>query len=286
MGLLDKDAASDKEDTKPKAKAKKAAAKAKPVKAAKAKPVKAERAPKAKKVKAPRARPMELSDEYELASTMNRRISSLVNFVINFGVLFAALFIGANDTNLITTILFATSGGIIILNAIFIPMRFSRNLGQFVSRTKYVRGDGSNPLFLHGILANTAGLLALIGLIFVATQFQKLTEADNTGAIIFFSLGTIFILLWFVDRYLRNGSAMGQGLYDLAFRAYLVKYVPSDDEKATGIWSRLENMGNFGDQLIKRQEDRKAKREIKKAEAEAAAQEEDEAGDDGDAQED
>ena len=286
MGLLDKAAASDKEDTKPKAKAKKAAAKAKPVKAAKAKPVKAERAPKAKKVKAPRARPMELSDEYELASTMNRRISSLVNFVINFGVLFAALFIGANDTNLITTILFATSGGIIILNAIFIPMRFSRNLGQFVSRTKYVRGDGSNPLFLHGILANTAGLLALIGLIFVATQFQKLTEADNTGAIIFFSLGTIFILLWFVDRYLRNGSAMGQGLYDLAFRAYLVKYVPSEDEKATGIWSRLENMGNFGDQLIKRQEDRKAKREIKKAEAEAAAQEEDEAGDDGDAQED
>lgn len=286
MGLLDKAAASDKEDTKPKAKAKKAAAKAKPVKAAKAKPVKAERAPKAKKVKAPRARPMELSDEYELASTMNRRISSLVNFVINFGVLFAALFIGANDTNLITTILFATSGGIIILNAIFIPMRFSRNLGQFVSRTKYVRGDGSNPLFLHGILANTAGLLALIGLIFVATQFQKLTEADNTGAIIFFSLGTIFILLWFVDRYLRNGSAMGQGLYDLAFRAYLVKYVPSDDEKATGIWSRLENMGNFGDQLIKRQEDRKAKREIKKAEAEAAAQEEDETGDDGDAQED
>ena len=286
MGLLDKAAASDKEDTKPKAKAKKAAAKAKPVKAAKAKPVKAERTPKAKKVKAPRARPMELSDEYELASTMNRRISSLVNFVINFGVLFAALFIGANDTNLITTILFATSGGIIILNAIFIPMRFSRNLGQFVSRTKYVRGDGSNPLFLHGILANTAGLLALIGLIFVATQFQKLTEADNTGAIIFFSLGTIFILLWFVDRYLRNGSAMGQGLYDLAFRAYLVKYVPTDEEKATGIWSRLENMGNFGDQLIKRQEDRKAKREIKKAEAEAAAQEEDEAGNDDDAQED
>ena len=45
-------------------------------------------------------------------------------------------------------------------------------------------------------------------------------------------------------------------------------------------------MGNFGDQLIKRQEDRKAKREIKKAEAEAAAQEEDETGDDGDAQED
>ena len=281
MGLLDKAAASDNEDPKPKAKAKrKAAAKAKPAKAVKAKPVKAERPAKVKKARAPRARPMELSDEYELASKMNRRISSLVNFIINFGVLFAALFIASADTGVITTILFATSGAIIILNAIFIPMRFSRNLGQFVSRTKYVRGDGSNPLFLHGIMANTAGLLALIGLIFVATQFQKLSEADNTGAIIFFSLGTIFIIMWFVDRYLRSGSAMGQGLYDLAFRAYLVKYVPTEEEKATGIWSRLENMGNFGDQLIKRQEDRKAKRDIKKAESEAAAAEEEAAEDD------
>jgi hypothetical protein len=211
---------------------------------------------------------MELSDDYELATKMNRRISSLVNFFINFGVLFAALFIASADTSIVTTILFAISGGIIILNAIFIPMKFSRNLGQFVSRTKYVRGDGTNPLFLHGILVNTAGLLSLVGLIMVATQFQNLSEADNTGAIISFSLGTIFIILWFVDRYLRNGSAMGQGLYDLAFRAYLVKYIPSDDEKASGIWARLENMGNFGDQLVKRQEERKAKKESKKAETE------------------
>ncbi|MEC7635403.1 MAG: hypothetical protein VYD58_03275 [Candidatus Thermoplasmatota archaeon] len=267
MGLLDKAAASGSEDPKPKAKA---VAKAKPVAKAKAKakPVKAQRAAKVKKERAPRARPMELSDDYELATKMNRRISSLVNFFINFGVLFAALFIASADTSIVTTILFAISGGIIILNAIFIPMKFSRNLGQFVSRTKYVRGDGTNPLFLHGILVNTAGLLSLVGLIMVATQFQNLSEADNTGAIISFSLGTIFIILWFVDRYLRNGSAMGQGLYDLAFRAYLVKYIPSDDEKASGIWARLENMGNFGDQLVKRQEERKAKKESKKAETE------------------
>ena len=267
MGLLDKAAASGSEDPKPKAKA---VAKAKPVAKAKAKakPVKAQRAAKVKKERAPRARPMELSDDYELATKMNRRISSLVNFFINFGVLFAALFIASADTSIVTTILFAISGGIIILNAIFIPMKFSRNLGQFVSRTTYVRGDGTNPLFLHGILVNTAGLFSLVGLIMVATQFQNLSEADNTGAIISFSLGTIFIILWFVDRYLRNGSAMGQGLYDLAFRAYLVKYIPSDDEKASGIWARLENMGNFGDQLVKRQEERKAKKESKKAETE------------------
>lgn len=278
MGLLDKAAASGGDEPKPKAKAlpkAKAVAKAKPVAKAVAKPAKAAKPAKVKKERAPRARPMELSDDYELASKMNRRISSLVNFFINFGVLFAALFIATSDTGIVTTILFAASGGIIIINAIFIPMKFSRNLGQFVSRTKFVRGDGSNPLFLHGILVNTSGLLALIGLIMVGTQFQNLSESDNTGAIISFSLGTIFMILWFVDRYLRSGSAMGQGLYDLAFRAYLVKYVPTEEEKASGIWARLENMGNFGDQLVKRQEERKAKKESKKADDEGADAESD-----------
>ncbi|MGB0378307.1 MAG: hypothetical protein ACPGGE_05735, partial [Poseidonia sp.] len=174
MGLLDKAAASGGDEPKPKAKAlpkAKAVAKAKPAAKAVAKPAKAAKPAKVKKERAPRARPMELSDDYELASKMNRRISSLVNFFINFGVLFAALFIATSDTGIVTTILFAASGGIIIINAIFIPMKFSRNLGQFVSRTKFVRGDGSNPLFLHGILVNTSGLLALIGLILVGTQF-------------------------------------------------------------------------------------------------------------------
>lgn len=216
---------------------------------------------KVAKDKAPKARPIGLAGDYELASSMNRRISWLVNFVINFGVLFAALFIASSDTGVVTTILFATSFGIIILNAVFIPMKFSRNLGQFVSRTKFVRGDGSNPLFLHGIMVNTTGLLSLLGVIFVFSEFQNLGEKGNSAAIINFSLGCLFIIMWFIDRFLRNGSEMGQGLYDLIFGAYLVKYVPSEDEKATGIWARLENMGNFGDQLLKKSEERKTKKE-------------------------
>ena len=262
MGLLDK-AGAGAEEKKPAAA--KAVAKAAPAAKAVAKAAPAAKADKAKqaKSKAPKARPMGLSDDYELASGMNRRISWLVNFIINFGVLFAALFIAASDTGIVTTILFATSFAVILLNTVVIPMKFSRNLGQFVSRTKFVRGDGTNPLFLHGILANTAGLLSLVGLIMVATQFQNLSEADNTAAIIFFSLGAVFIILWFIDRFLRNGSEMGQGLYDMLFRAFLVKYVPSEEEKATGVWARLENMGNFGDQLLKRQEERKAKKDQK-----------------------
>ena len=272
MGLLDKAGTTTEEKKKPAPKA--VAVAAKQAEPAKAKPVKAAKAAKATKAKAPKARPMGLADDYELASNMNRRISWLVNFAINFGVLFAALFIAASDTGIITTILFGASFAIIILNAIFIPMKFSRNLGQFVSRTKFIRGDGSNPLFLHGIMANTSGLLALIGLIFVGTEFQNLSE-KQTSSIVFFSMGTVFIIVWFIDRFLRNGSEMGQGMYDLMFRAYLVKYIPPEDEKATGIWARLENMGNFGDQMMKRQEERKAKKEQAKAEKEETTPQED-----------
>ena len=271
MGLLDKAGAGNEATKAAVPKAKPAAISienksATPVKAAKvAKAAKMAKPAKAKKAKAPRARPMGLGEDYELASNMNRRISWLVNFIINFGVLFAAIFISMSDTSVVTTILYAVSLGIIILNAMFIPMKFSRNLGKFVSRTKFVRGDGSNPLFLHGILVNITGLLALVGLMLVATQLQSLTDTDNTMAIVMFSFGTIFIILWFVDRFLRNGSEMGQGLYDLVFGAYLVKYIPSEDEKATGVWARLENMGNFGDQLLKKQEERKAKKELQAA---------------------
>ena len=274
MGLLDKAAAAGGNETGPAkavAKAKpmaKAVAKAKPAAKAvvKAKPA----AKKTAKAKVPRARPAELSGDYELASNVNRRISWLVNFIVNFGVLFAAIFIATSDTGVVTTILFAVSGGIIIVNVIFIPMKFSRNMGQFVSRTKFVRGDGKDPLFLHGILVNSVGLLALIGLMMVGTQFQNLSEDGNTTAIVMFSLGTVFMILWFIDRYLRNGSEMSQGLYDMLFGAYLVKYIPTEEEKASGVWARLENMGNFGDQLLERQEKRQAKAAAKEAAAKEA----------------
>ena len=85
-----------------------------------------------------------------------------------------------------------------------------------------------------------------------------------------FSLGTVFMILWFIDRYLRNGSEMSQGLYDMLFGAYLVKYIPTEEEKASGVWARLENMGNFGDQLLERQEKRQAKAAAKEAAAKEA----------------
>lgn len=273
MGLLDK-AGGVGDDNKKIAKAVPKAAvvesvKAKPVmaKAVKAKAVKAQpaKAAKAKTTRAKRARPVGLTDEYEVASDLNRRISWLVNFLVNFGVLFAAIFISLSDTGIVTTILYATGLGVIIINVIIIPMKFNRNLGQFVSRTKFVKGDGSNPFFIHGLFVNSIGILALVGFIMIFTQFSNLSETDNTIPIVMVSSGALFVILWFIDRFLRNGSEMNQGIFDLMFTAYLVKYTPTEDEKASGIWARLENMGNFGDQLMKKTEERRAKKSSSKA---------------------
>ena len=262
MGLLDKVNESSEEVERPKAKP---VAKAVPVEqakpVAKAKPVQKAKPKKATKV--PKARPQGLSSEFELASDMNRRINWLINFVVNFGFLIAGLVMniltGGSSGIGIYTYLFGAAIIVLILNIFIIPMKFSRNLGQFTSKTKYVKGDGTNPFFLHGILVNTIGIFALAGIIMVSTQATKI-GSDDSNAAIYTATGTIFIILWFVNRYIRNGSELNQGMFDLMFGAYEVKFIPAESDKATGIFARLENMGSFGDKLIQRQEDRKQKK--------------------------
>ena len=275
MGLLDKVNESSEEVERPKAKP---VAKAVPVEeakpVAKAKPVQKAKPKKAKKV--PKARPQGLSSEFELASDMNRRINWLINFIVNFGFLIAGLVMniltGGSSGIGIYTYLFGAAIIVLILNIFIIPMKFSRNLGQFTSKTKYVKGDGTNPFFLHGILVNTIGIFALAGIIMVSTQATKI-GSDDSNAAIYTATGTIFIILWFVNRYIRNGSELNQGMFDLMFGAYEVKFIPAESDKATGIFARLENMGSFGDKLIQRQEDRKQKK-LEQASKEAESEDE------------
>ena len=74
---------------------------------------------------------------------------------------------------------------------------------------------------------------------------------------------------------------MAQGLYDMLFGAYLVKYVPQEGEEMSGIAARLNRMASYGDSFTQRRENssmkRKAKKEAKEleeAEGKAAAPDE------------
>ena len=179
MGLLDKAGGAGNTEDKPKVVAK---AKAKPVAKAKAvakqvvaepvqtvedvKPVeKKEKKKREKKQKTPR--PAGLPEGFELANKLDRSMSWFVNFGWNFGVLIAALFMAASDTGTITTILFAVSFVMMVLNVIILPIKTGRTLGQFVSRVKYINYSGEKSTPIQGMLSNSIGIFSLLGLIMV-----------------------------------------------------------------------------------------------------------------------
>ncbi|MGA0330879.1 MAG: hypothetical protein ACO3MI_00760 [Candidatus Poseidoniaceae archaeon] len=267
MGLLDKVESNEKESKK------KAPAKAvKAAKVAKAAPVPAKAAPvkakKEKKEKVKKPRPASLSSEFEIAPKLSRVISWWVNFLANFSVLIAALFMsaftGGKSGGLETTILFIVAILAWFFNAIFLPFYTGRNLGQYTSSTRFIRGDGSKPIFLHGLFVNNLGLMSLVGFIMLFTQVGQISDGGTTP-IVMTSVGAVFMILWIVNWQFTRNSDLNQGLFDLMFASYLVRYVP--EEKATsGFRARLESMSQFGEKYAKRVEDRAKAREVKASE--------------------
>ena len=255
MGLLDKVETKD-EDVK---KAKPVAKAAKVAKPAKAAPKKvAKKAKKESKPKVKKARPEGLSSEFEIASSLNRVISWWVNFTVNFSILIGALVMsvttGGASGGFATTLLFAGAGLIFIFNGIVLPIWTGRNLGQYTSSTRYIRGDGTKPLFLHGLFVNNIGFSSLIGFIMVFTQAGKL--ADGGTPIALTSIGAILMILWIVNWQFSRNSDLRQGLFDLMFGAFLVRYV-SEGGETSGFRARLESMSQFGDKYAQRVEDKK-----------------------------
>ena len=272
MGLLDKAGGnSTKTEAKPKAKAK-PVAKAKPkpkpiVEEAKSevveKPAKTEKKKKEKKVRKPRIpRPSGLPEGYEIANKLDRTMSWFVNFGWNFGVLLAAIFMMAGDTSVVTTILLIVSLIMIILNVVVLPFKTGRNLGQFVARIKFVNTAGERATPFQGMLSNSVGIFALFGLMFVFVSTSKFGDKDaGAGPIIWTVIGAIFLILYIVNRQFAKASQYNQGLYDVLFGAFLVKHVPTKEEKASGFWAKFESMGDYGDKFAARREARRIAKE-------------------------
>ena len=292
MGLLDK--ASDtstktsEASTKPKAKAV-AVAKAKPVKAvavAKAKPAKAVKA--AKPVKAARAakpakdrRPIlnntGLPEGYEIATKNARFLAWLMNFVWNFGVLLAALFVSVAGS---TPTLPAIAALLMIITNVFvIPIMTGRTLGNFISRTRYITANESKPNPVHGFLVNSVGLMGLTGFGLVVFNMGQLFD-ENSGklvpvSLVFLIIGLVLVIARIIDGRFKSNSDQNQGLYDMLFGAFLVKYVPQEGEEMSGIAARLNRMGNYGDSFTQRREAASKKKAQKVAKVATKVPEED-----------
>ena len=269
MGLLDKvDNMDDAKPAKAKPKAAKAVAKAAP-KAAKAvakaaKPAKAKRAkPSRNKDESVKMRPTGLPEGYELAGNMARYIGWIINFAWNFGVAIGLLSILSTGADSDLTIGWAAAGLMIIVNWLVLPIWTGRNIGEFVSRTKYMNSSGNKPIFLHAVLNNSIGFLSLIGLILMMANFQNI----STSGMVPFSIGAFFIVFWIFNFFLKKNSDFSQGAFDLAFSSYLVKHVATGEE--SGWLARFESLGDFGDKWAERSATRQVTQK-EKAEKKAA----------------
>jgi len=270
MGLLDKvDNMDDEKPAKAKPKAAKAVAKAVPKAVAKkATPKAAKPAPKTAKKKADgdapeKIRPTGLPEGYELAGNLPRYIGWIINFGWNFGVAIGLLSILSTGADSDLTIGWAVSGLMIIINWLVLPIWTGRNIGEFVSRTKYINSSGNKPIFLHAVLNNSIGFLSLIGLLLMMANFQNI----STSGMIPFIVGVVFIVFWIFNFFLKKNSDFSQGVFDLAFNSYLVKHVATGDE--TGWLARFESLGDFGDKWAERTANREVKQK-EKAEKKAA----------------
>lgn len=255
MGLLDKagemqgGAGAAKKPAKkakvaPKSRVKAAPAKAKPVKA------------KAKKTKSTIDR--SLPDEFVLASKGNRVAAASINFVWNWGAVVAGVALNIVANAQITMILIV--GGIMAAaNIVVIPTKWGRNIGQFASRTKYIRFTGKKPIFFHGIFSNTDTLFFLIGL-FMAVAVSGVGAA-GTGDTdwVMVSFGVLLILVPVMNYYFRKFTEANQSLWDYIFGAYLVTHTPTGDE--TGWTARFERMGDYVEKRQEKAAEKKAAKE-------------------------
>ena len=278
MGLLDKVDNLDESKPAKKAAPKKAVAKKAVAKKAVAKKAVAKKAV-AKKAAPKRAvakkaapkndlpekiRPSGLPEGFELAGKMPRYVGWLVNFAWNYGVLLGTMSIFIfGDPDL--TWPFLAAAIMILINWLIIPIWQGRNIGEFVSRTKYMNSYGNKPLFLHAILNNSLGFLVLIGIIFFAVGFQNITNSEGATYV---GIGAFFIILWVVNAFFKKNSDYSQGIFDMAFNSYLVKHVASGNE--TGWLARFEGLGDFGDKWQTRQLERAEKAKSKAEEKQAA----------------
>lgn len=276
MGLLDKvDNMDDAKPAKAKPKAAKAVAKATPkaakAVAKKATPKAAKPASKSKKLndegsdKPEKIRPTGLPEGFELAGNMPRYIGWIINFAWNFGVAIGLLSILSTGADSDLTIGWAVAGIMIILNWLVLPIWTGRNIGEFVSRTKYINSSGSKPIFLHAILNNSIGFLSLIGLIMMMANFQDI----STTGMVPFIVGVLFIVFWIFNFFLKKNSDFSQGVFDLAFSSYLVKHVATGEE--SGWLARFESLGDFGDKWAERSANRENKQKAKAAKKVAKA---------------
>ncbi|DAC31612.1 MAG TPA: hypothetical protein D7H74_00735 [Candidatus Poseidoniales archaeon] len=229
-------------------------AKKKEAKAA-AKKKKEPRKPRAPREKRPKSPPKVIPEGYDEVGSARATLRLFVDFAVNFGFIIA-IFVAFAILETPTTLALIVSILLSIFNMVVMPIRFSRSMGNVISRTQFINSRGDNATFIYHSLKNTtiaSYFIFLLGVFFGISMLgdsSGIEGGDFMNAFIAICLSTILIPL--LDYIFRRTRADSLGLWEVAFGGiWLVKATStSDSESKSRFMQRLESMAEYAESRV------------------------------------
>ena len=230
-------------------------AKKKEAKAAAKKKKKEPRKPRAPREKRPKSPPKVIPEGYDEVGSARATLRLFVDFTVNFGFIIA-IFVAFAILETPTTLALIVSILLSIFNMVVMPIRFSRSMGNVISRTQFINSRGDNATFIYHSLKNTtiaSYFIFLLGVFFGISMLgdsSGIEGGDFMNAFIAICLSTILIPL--LDYIFRRTRADSLGLWEVAFGGiWLVKATStSDSDSKSRFMQRLESMAEYAESRV------------------------------------
>ena len=199
-----------------------------------------ERKPREKKERVVR----KIGDDREIAGMAAFSFRRIVDFIVNYGWAIPILAISLLGTNADFTWFIIGGLALMLLNNIVLPYQFGRTLGNFTTRTMFIRHTGKPPMFMFFLMKTLYFPFLLLGLFGIQMALEYSKETNIVGLIICILSLLIFLADTVISR-IRKDDRMG--LWETAFLGvWLTKHISSGE--SSGWLKRLESSGDFFEQ--------------------------------------
>ncbi len=199
-----------------------------------------ERQPREKKERVVR----KISEDREIAGMAAFSFRRIVDFIVNYGWAIPILGISLLGTNADFTWFIIGGLALMLLNNIVLPYQFGRTLGNFTTRTMFVRHTGKPPMFMFFLMKTFYFPFLLLGLFGIQLALEYSKETNIVVLVICIVSLLIFLADTIISR-IRKDDRMG--LWETAFLGvWLTKHISSGE--SSGWLKRLESSGDFFEQ--------------------------------------
>ena len=199
-----------------------------------------ERQPREKKERVVR----KISEDREIAGMAAFSFRRIVDFIVNYGWAIPILGISLLGTNADFTWFIIGGLALMLLNNIVLPYQFGRTLGNFTTRTMFVRHTGKAPMFMFFLMKTFYFPFLLLGLFGIQLALEYSKDTNIVVLVICIISLLIFLADTIISR-IRKDDRMG--LWETAFLGvWLTKHISSGE--SSGWLKRLESSGDFFEQ--------------------------------------